>query len=69
MTKDDRYASEIKVTIAQAKGKFTGSKKKVLLTNRLRLDIKKKKVKTLVWTVLPYGCAMRMLKKEKIRRD
>ena len=55
-----------KVRMAQAREAFT--KRKELLTKRFSNGVKKKIVKTLVWTTLIYGCETWMLRKEDIRR-
>ena len=49
MTEDGRCETEIKCTIAQAKEAF--SKRKDLLTKRVRKQTKTKIAKTLVWTI------------------
>jgi len=66
LTEDGRCESEIKIRIALAKEAF--SKRKELLTKRFKRSVKKKIVKTLVWTTLLYGCETWTLKKEEIRR-
>src|SRR4029077_12983240 len=52
--------------IALAKEAFNNRKE--LLTKRLNKVVKKKIVKTLVWTTLLYGCETWTLKEEEIRR-
>lgn len=66
MTEDGRCETEIKIRIALAKDAF--SKRKELLTKRFSRKVKKKIIKTLVWTTLLYGCETWTLRKEEIRR-
>jgi len=66
MTEDGRCETEIKVRIALAKEAF--SKRRELLTKSFRKEVKKKIVKTLVWSTLPYGSETWTLRKEDIRR-
>jgi len=66
MTEDGRCESEIKIRIAMAKEAF--SKRRELLTRRFRKRVKNKIVKTLVWSVLLYGCETWTLTKETARR-
>ena len=42
------------------------SKRKELLTKRFSRRVKKKLIKTLMWTMLLYGCETRTLRKEEI---
>ena len=63
---DGKCEAEIRVRIAMAKEAFY--KRKELLTNSLKRDIKKKIVKTIVWTVALYGAETWTLKEEDIRR-
>src|SRR5215510_7102107 len=58
--------NEIKVRIAIAKLAF--SRKKELLVRTMKLKLKKRIVKTLVWSVLLYGAETWALRKEDIRR-
>ena len=53
MTEDGRCETEIKVRIALAKESF--SERRELLTKPFRKEVKKKIVKTLVWSTLLYG--------------
>jgi len=66
LTEDGRCETEIKVRIALAKEAF--SKRKELLTKRFSIRVKKKIVKTLIWTTLLYGCETWTLKKQEIKR-
>jgi len=66
ITEDGRCESEIKIRIALAKEAF--SKRKELFTKSFRKDLKKKIVKTLVWTTLLYGCETWTLKQVDISR-
>jgi hypothetical protein len=66
ITENGRCEAEIKIRIALAKEAF--SKIKELLTKRFKMTIKKKIVKTLIWTTLLYGCETWTLLKEDFRR-
>ena len=66
MTEDGRCETEIKVRIALAKEAF--SKRRELLTKSFRKEVKKKIVKTLVWSTLLYGSETWTLRKEDIRK-
>jgi len=66
MTEDCRCETEIKVRIALAKEAF--SKRRELLTKPFRKEVKKKIVKTLVWSTLLYGSETWTLRKEDIGR-
>lgn len=66
MTEDGKCGTEIKCRIAQAKEAF--SKRKELLTKSLKKSTKIKIVKTLIWTILLYGCETWTLKKDDIRK-
>jgi len=61
-----RWETEIKVRIALAKETF--SKRRELLTKPFCKEVKKKIVKTLVWSTLLYGSETWTLRKEDIRR-
>ena len=52
--------------IARAKEVF--SKRKELLNKRFNEKLKKRTIKTLIWSVLLYGCETWTLRKEDIRR-
>jgi len=66
MAEDGRCETEIKVRCALAKEAF--SRRKELLTKCFKNDVKKKIVKTLIWTTLLYGAETWTLRKEDIRR-
>jgi len=66
MTEDGKCETEIKIRIALAKETF--SKRKELLTKRFSKNVKKKIVKTLIWTTLLYGAETWTLRKEEIQR-
>jgi len=66
MTEDGRCETDIKVRIALPKEAF--SKSGELLTRSFRKEVKKKMVKTLVWSTLLYGSETWTLRKEDIRR-
>jgi len=65
-TEDGRCETEIKVRIALAKEAF--SERRELLTKPFLKEVKKKIVKTLVWSTLLYGSETWTLRKEDIRR-
>jgi hypothetical protein len=65
MTEDGRCEKEIRIRIAQAKKAF--NKRKELLTKKFKKSVKKKIVKTLVWTTLLYGCKTWTPKKEDMK--
>ena len=56
----------VKVRIAMAKNTF--SKRKELLIRKMSRKVKKKIVKTVVWSVALYGCETWTLRKEEVRR-
>src|SRR6478609_9176645 len=45
------------------------NKRKELLTRSIRVDLRKRLVKTLVWPVVLYGCATWTMRKEEINRS
>ena len=61
ITDDGRCEVEIKSRIAMAKQAFNNRRE--LLTRTLKLKLKKKLVKTLIWTVLLYGAETWTLRK------
>ena len=63
MTEDGRCETDIKVRIALAKEAF--SKRGELLTKSFRKEVKKKIVKTLVWSTLLYGSETWTLRKQR----
>ena len=66
ITDDGRCEKEIKIRIAMAKEAFT--RRRELLTKRMKASLKRKIVKTLIWTVLLYGAETWTLRREDIRR-
>ena len=66
MTEDGRCEKEVRIRIAMAKEAF--NKRKELLTKNFKKGIKKKLVKTLVWSTLLYGSETWTLRKEEIRK-
>lgn len=66
ITEDGRSEKEVKVRIAMAKNTF--SKRRELLTRNMSREVKKKIVKTVVWSVALFGCETWTLRKEEIRR-
>jgi len=66
MSEEGRCETEVKIRIAMAKEAF--SKRKELFTRNVKKGIKKKLVKTLVWTTLLYGSETWTLRKEEIKR-
>src|SRR6476619_5767630 len=51
---DGRCLDDVKTRIGMAKDAF--NKRKELLTRSIRVDLRKRLVKTLVWSVVLYGC-------------
>ena len=69
LSDDGRCDTKIKIRIALAKDlKEAFSKRKELQTKRFSRRVKKKLIKTLVWTTLLYGCETWTLRKDEIRR-
>jgi hypothetical protein len=66
ITEDGRSDKEIRIRIAMAKEAF--SKRKELLTKKIKKSTKKKILKTLIWTVALYGSETWTLKTEEVRR-
>src|SRR6476661_8280626 len=54
ISKDGRRLGDVKTRIGMAKDAF--NKIKELLTRSIRVDLRKRLVKTLVWPVVRYGC-------------
>ena len=54
MSEDGRCLDDVKTRIEMAKDAF--NKRKKLLTRSIRVDLRKRFVKTLVWPVDLYGC-------------
>jgi hypothetical protein len=66
ITADGRCEAEIKARIGMAKDAF--SKRKELLTQKMSKEVKKRIVKSVVWSVALYGAETWTLKKEEMRR-
>lgn len=66
ITEEGTCEAEIKSRIAMAKDAF--NKRRELLTNRLSKELKKKIVKTLVWSVALYGSEAWTLRQDERRR-
>jgi hypothetical protein len=66
ITDNGRCEVEIKTRIALAKDAFM--KRKELLTKRMKRELKKKIIKTVVWSVALYGCETWALRKVDFRR-
>jgi len=66
ITDDGRCEEEIKARISNAKDAF--SKRKELLTQKMSKAVRKKIVKTVVWSVALYGAETWTLRKEEMRR-
>src|SRR6476619_3550882 len=63
---DCRCLDDIKTRIGMAKDAF--NKRKELLTRSIRMDLRKRLRKTLVWPVVLYGCETWTMRKEEINR-
>src|SRR6476619_4083782 len=66
ISEDDRCLDDVKTRIGMAKEAF--NKRKELLTRSIRVDLRKRLVKTLVWPVVLYGCETWTMRKEGINR-
>src|SRR6478609_8030965 len=66
ISKDGRCLVDVKTRIGMAKDAF--NKRKELLTKSIRVDLRKRLVKTLVWLVVLYGCETWTMRKEEINR-
>ena len=66
ISEDGRCLDDVKTKIGMAKDAF--SKRKELLTRSIRVDLRKRLVKTLVWPVVQYGCETWTMRKEEINR-
>ena len=64
MTEKGTCVEEVKARIAMAKVAFNNSKE--LLTKGLKKDLKKRMVRTLVWSVALYGCETWTMKREVV---
>src|SRR6476469_10524079 len=63
---DGRCLDDIKTRIGMAKDAF--NERKELLTRSIRVDLRKRLVKTRVWPVVLYGCETWTMRKEEINR-
>jgi len=66
LTEDGRSEKEVRVRIAMAKDAFNKHQK--LFTGKTNRNLKKRLIKTLVWSVLLYGSETWTLKKDDIKR-
>jgi hypothetical protein len=66
ITEDGRCETEVKARIGMAKEAF--SKRKELLTKKMSRVVKKKIIKTVIWSVALYAAETWTLKKEEVRR-
>ena len=66
ITQDRHCKKDIRWRIARAKNAF--SNRKELLTKSFTLDLKKRIVKTVIWSTLLYGAESWALRKDDIRR-
>src|SRR6476469_375080 len=63
ISEDSRCLDDVKTRIGMAKDAF--NKRKELLTRSIRVDLRKRLVKTLVWPVVLYGCKTWTIKKKR----
>lgn len=66
ISEDGRCETEVKARIAMAKDAF--SRRKELLKRSMSIQMKKRIVKAVVWSVALYGCETWTLKKDETRR-
>jgi hypothetical protein len=66
ITEDARCSKEIRRRIAIAKEAFY--KRKELMQSKLKLNLKKRMVKTLIWSVVLFGAETWTMRKEDIKR-
>ena len=66
ISENGRCLYDVKTRIGMAKDAF--NKRKELLTRRIRVDLRKRLVRTLVWPVVLYGCETWTMRKEEINR-
>src|SRR6476469_9097243 len=66
ISEDGKCFDDVKTRIGIAKDAF--NKRKDLLTRSIRVDLKKRLVKTLVWPVVLYGCETWTMAQEEITR-
>src|SRR6476469_6960324 len=63
---DGRCLDDVKTRIGMAKDAF--NTRKELLTRSIRVDLRKRLVKTLVWPIVLCGCEIWAMRKEEINR-
>ena len=66
LTEDGKCEAEVKVRIGMAKDAF--NKRKELLTRRMDRTVKKKIIKSVIWSVALYGCETWTLRKNEMQR-
>src|SRR6476469_6881592 len=66
ISEDGRCLDDVKTRIGKAKDAF--NKRKELLTRSIRVDLRKRSVKTLVWPVVLYRCETWTTRKGEINR-
>ena len=66
MSEDGRCVNEIRARIAMANDAFT--KRRQLFVRKMSRRLKKRIIKTVVWSVLLYGAEIWTLRKEDVRR-
>src|SRR3981081_1550184 len=66
ITEDGTCKTEIRARISMAKAAFV--KRKELLTRKMSRTLKKRKIKTVIWSVALYGAETWTLKKEDMKR-
>src|SRR6476469_4311621 len=64
ISEDGGCLDDVKTRIGMAKEAF--NKRKELLTKSIRVDLRKRLLKTLVWPVVLYGCETWTMRKEEI---
>src|SRR6476469_4798053 len=66
ISEDGRCSDDVKTRIGMANDAF--NKRNELLTRSIRVDLRKRLVKTLVWPVVLYECETWTMRKEEINR-
>ena len=66
MSEDGTCVNEIRARIAMAKDAFT--KRRELFVRKMSRGLKKRIIKTVVWSMLLYGAETWTLRKEDVRR-
>src|SRR6478609_6927637 len=67
ISEDGRCLDNVQTRIGMAKDAF--NKRKELLTRSIRVDLRKRLVKTRVWPIVLYGCETWIMRKEEINRS